>query len=129
MASAAVHLPHGHDPISTEKLIVEPTERPHHVQTILNYLKENEDGSPPSPNFTDRPETYDKPTTPLPATIHDLSGHEQDYTLDSNGFQFHYHESKEKDFLDDDKIKRDYYPETEQLLKDVYVNRHNHRAL
>lgn len=41
------------------------------------------------------------------------------YTLDSHGFQIYTHESKEKDFLDDDKIKAEYYPETEQLLKDA----------
>jgi hypothetical protein len=29
------------------------------------------------------------------------------------------HESKEKDFLDDEKIKTEYYPEVEQLLKDT----------
>jgi hypothetical protein len=29
------------------------------------------------------------------------------------------HESKEKDFLDDAKIKAEYYPEVEQLLKDT----------
>jgi hypothetical protein len=29
------------------------------------------------------------------------------------------HESKEKDFLSDEKIKTEYYPEVEQLLKDV----------
>jgi hypothetical protein len=28
------------------------------------------------------------------------------------------HESKEMDFLDDRKIKEEYYPEVEQLLKD-----------
>jgi hypothetical protein len=28
------------------------------------------------------------------------------------------HESKDKEFLDDEKIKAEYYPEVEQLLKD-----------
>lgn len=32
------------------------------------------------------------------------------------------HESQEKDFLDDGKIKAEYYPEVEQLLKDVSVS-------
>jgi hypothetical protein len=31
------------------------------------------------------------------------------------------HESKEKDFLDDEKIKAEYYPEIKQLLKDRLV--------
>jgi hypothetical protein len=29
------------------------------------------------------------------------------------------HESKEKDFVDEEKIKAEYYPEVEQLLKDT----------
>ncbi len=36
-------------------------------------------------------------------------------------FQFHRHTATEKEFADDDQIKASYYPETEQLLKDVYV--------
>jgi hypothetical protein len=93
------------------------------VQTTLNFLKENEDGSPPAPAFVGKPETYDRPAVTLPVTIHDVSGHELEYTLDKNGFQFYYHESKEKDFVDDEKIKAEYYPEVEQLLKDAYVHK------
>jgi len=69
-----------------------------------------------------RPETYERPAYPLEMTVHDISGDESKYTLDSHGFQIHRHESKEKDFDDDDKIKAEYYAETEQLLKDVYDN-------
>jgi hypothetical protein len=56
---------------------------------------------------------------PLNVTVTDISGNELDYTLDGNGFQIFYHESEEKDFLDDEKIKAVYYPETKQLLKDA----------
>ena len=52
-------------------------------------------------------------------TIHDVSGEEDQYTLDSHGFQYVKHESKEKDFTDDEKIKAEYYPEMEQLLKNT----------
>jgi len=52
-------------------------------------------------------------------TVHDISGNEDKYTLDSHGFQIYKHASHEKDFLDDEKIKAEYYPETEQLLKDA----------
>jgi hypothetical protein len=51
--------------------------------------------------------------------VKDISGDEDKYTLDSHGFQIVRHESAEKTFLDDDEIKRSYYAETEQLLKDV----------
>jgi hypothetical protein len=129
MASAAVQLPASQGPLLAEKPGVPVPENPHHVQTTLNFLKEKEDGSPPDPTYAGRPETYDRPVTSLPATIHDISGHELDYTLDSHGFQLYYHESKEKDFQDDDKIKREYYPETEQLLKDAYANNLQHSQI
>lgn len=51
----------------------------------------------------------------------DISGEESKYTLDSHGFQIYRHESKEKEFVDDEKIKAEYYPEVEHLLKDAYV--------
>jgi hypothetical protein len=121
MASAAVQVSAGHGPGLAEKPAVPVSEKPHHVQTILNFFKANEDGSPPAPAYVGKPETYDRPSEPLATTIHDISGHELDYTLDGQGFQLYYHESKEKEFLDDEKIKREYYPETEQLLKDAYV--------
>ncbi|KAJ5366202.1 hypothetical protein N7541_000143 [Penicillium brevicompactum] len=119
MASAAVQLPGSHGSLLAEKPKVPVPENPHHVQTTLNFLKEKEDGSPPDPTYVGKPETYDRPHVSIPATIHDISGHELDYALDSHGFQLYYHESTEKDFRDDEKIKREYYPETEQLLKDA----------
>lgn len=53
--------------------------------------------------------------------VHDVRGEEELYSLDGNGFAFHRHASVEKEFVDDEQIKAVYYPETEQLLKDVYV--------
>lgn len=104
------------------------TLKPHDVKTILNYYKENEDGSPPHPTYIDRPETYDRPIESHSVTVHDVNGHEDDFSLDGNGFQFHSHTANEKDFLDDEQIKQGYYKETEQLLKDVYVlNRLTHK--
>ena len=66
-----------------------------------------------------KPETYVRPHVAQQVTVHDISGEEDRYTLDSHGFQIFSHESVEKDFQDDDKIKAEYYPETEQLLKDA----------
>lgn len=68
-----------------------------------------------------KPETYERPTQPLDVVVKDITGEESKYTLDSHGFQIYHHESKEKDFLDDEKIKAEYYPEIDQLLKDAYV--------
>ncbi|KAJ5084174.1 hypothetical protein NUU61_008753 [Penicillium alfredii] len=119
MASAAVQLPGTHDALQTKNLSVPVSDKRRHVQTTLNFFKENEDGSPPEPSIVGKPETYDRPVISLPVTIHDVSGHELDYALDNQGFQFYYHESSEKDFHDEERIKKEYYPETEQLLKDA----------
>ncbi|KAK8013074.1 hypothetical protein PG991_010449 [Apiospora marii] len=91
----------------------------HDVDTILNFHKPNEDGSPPQPTYTDRPETYERPTDPRPVHITDVTGRESSFTLDGNGFQFVKNVAQEKDFLDDDHIKAVYYPEVEALLKNV----------
>jgi hypothetical protein len=123
MASAAVSSIPVHEPTlvqASSSFPVPPADKKkHHVQTTLNYHRDNEDGSPPHATYVGKPETYERPTEPVAVTITDISGNELDYTLDKNGFQIYYHESKEKDFLDDEKIKREYYPETEQLLKDA----------
>lgn len=92
---------------------------PHDVDTILNYFKPNEDGSPPHPTYVNRPETYDRPVEPHPIRVRDITGRENEFTLDKNGFQIYKHVSDEKSFQDDEKIKDVYYKETEQLLKDA----------
>ncbi|KAF2128705.1 hypothetical protein P153DRAFT_423858 [Dothidotthia symphoricarpi CBS 119687] len=71
------------------------------------------------PRWRGRPETYDRPSEEHLVTVRDVKGHESEYSLDVNGFQFYTHTSVEKDFLDDKQIKDRYYKETEQLLKDA----------
>jgi hypothetical protein len=48
-----------------------------------------------------KPQTYLRPAATQIVTVHDIAGDEDKYTLDSHGFQFVKHESKEKDFVDD----------------------------
>ncbi|CAK7231115.1 hypothetical protein SBRCBS47491_007821 [Sporothrix bragantina] len=93
--------------------------QPHHVQTTLHYYKPNADGSPPHVTYYDRPETYHREVETHTVTVHDVRGEENKYTLDSNGFQFVHRPAAETEFTDDDHIRAVYYPETEQLLKDV----------
>jgi hypothetical protein len=66
-----------------------------------------------------KPDTYERPSEALDVTVRDIAGEEDKYTLDSHGFQIYNHLSNEKEFRDDEKIKAEYYPETEQLLKDA----------
>jgi hypothetical protein len=119
MASTAVQQISGHstsfEPVSN----VQTGSAKHHVNTHLNYYKDPGDGSRPAPNIVGQPETYERPTEPLQVIVHDIRGEVEKYTLDGNGFQIYSHKSTEQDFLDDDKIKAEYYPETEQLLKDA----------
>ena len=122
MATAAVISPSSaptHTPQTVQSSSSTINHGPQDVQTVLNYFKPNEDGSPPHPTYTDRPETYDRPVETHPVTVRDIRGREKDFTLDGNGFQVHRQASSEKEFRDDEKIKSGYYAETEQLLKDV----------
>lgn len=54
--------------------------------------------------------------------VHDIRGREDQFNLEKNGFQHLKHTSAEKDFVDDDQVRRVVYPETAQLIKDVYVD-------
>lgn len=122
MATAAVQKPLS-TPSFTPQTLNKPTtsvsNKPQDVDTILHYFKPNADGSPPHPTYVDKPETYHREPESHNVTVRDVRGSEDNFTLDKNGFQFYKHVSTEKDFLDDEKIKAEYYPETEQLLKDA----------
>lgn len=98
-----------------------PTNSPRDVPTTLNYFKPNEDGSPPAPAIIGRPETYDRPVLSTSVIVHDIRGSEQDYNLDTTGFQVVKHESEEKEFTDEEKIKDIYYKEVEEILKKAYL--------
>jgi hypothetical protein len=128
MASAAVHPGNSHTPLfsppsytptTTSSATEAPVTRKHDVPTTLNYYKDPGDGSEPQPSYVGKPETYNRPVEELDVTVHDIRGEEEKYSLDGNGFRIWRHESGEKDFVDDEKIRAEYYKETEQLLKDA----------
>jgi hypothetical protein len=93
--------------------------KPRDVTAAFNYYKDPADGSPPRPNYVNDPGSYVREHITQQQLVHDIRGNEDKYTLDTTGFQIVKHESVEKDFLDDEQIKRVYYPETEELLKKV----------
>jgi hypothetical protein len=91
------------------------------VKAKLSFYKAPEDGAPPH--------NYVEPLPGVPqrnwgdnwteVTLEDLRGKEQNFTLDNNAFDtFQNIKSRlsREDFEDDDKIKRVYYPEVENLL-------------
>ena len=54
----------------------------------------------------------------LPVTVHDISGEEDKYPIDTYGFQFVKHESKEKSFHDAEKIKAE-LARTEEMQREA----------
>lgn len=54
-----------------------------------------------------------------PVQIHDIRGQEEDFDLSKQGFQHLKHTSAEKEFRNDEQVKRIVYPEVEELLKKV----------
>ncbi|KAI9744139.1 MAG: hypothetical protein M1818_002291 [Claussenomyces sp. TS43310] len=92
---------------------------PRDVATTVNYHKDNEDGSPPAPSYAGRAETFERPVVAHAVNIHDIRGTEDKYGLDTTGFQIMRHKSVETSFVDDEEIKRRYYPEIESILKEA----------
>ncbi|KAL6707869.1 hypothetical protein ACN47E_003769 [Coniothyrium glycines] len=122
MATAAIVQPTiilPHTPQTTQSSALSRVAAVVDAHTILNYHKPNEDGSPPHPTYVDRPETYERPVEAHPTTVRDVTGREEEFTLDVNGFEFYNNIAQEKDFTDDEKIKTGYYAETEHLLKEA----------
>lgn len=99
------------------------------VTAKLNYFNPPADGTKPFNHVDTPPEglpqrnfsdvVFDTP-------IHDIRGHESEYSLDRDAFQViqDVPESAEKDFVDDDSIKTNYYPELEALLLDNIPGAH-----
>lgn len=98
---------------------------PQNVISVLNYFKDHDNtqalyhdqnrhpNAPPTKTFSSR--SFEQQI----AQIHDVRGTESQYILDVQGFQFLRHESNKKDFVDGDCIRRVYYPETKELLKEA----------
>src|SRR6266487_5680270 len=113
--------PHLLSPVGNQVAVADPAPqasealKPRDVVTTLHYYKDPADGGPPHASYTDRPETYYREPLSQQVTVHDIRGTEDQYTLDKTGFQIVKHASAEKDFLDDDQIKKVYYPEVEEI--------------
>ena len=92
---------------------------PRDVNATIRYLKEKEDGSPLDPIYFDHGPRKTPPSegNPRMMKIHDIRGTEDEYSLDKEGFQILRHSSAEKDFVDDDQVRKVYHAEIEELLK------------
>lgn len=123
MAAAAVQLAPVLPSNAQPTLVTHPERHvpKHDVNTTLNYFKPNADGSPPAPSYVNDPKSYFREPEVQAVVIKDIAGEEANFTLDRNGFQVHYQPAAERDFVDDEQIKSQYYAETEQLLRQVCV--------
>lgn len=95
------------------------TKQPPSLHAAFNYYLAAADGSPPAPNYVNKPETFYRGVDTRVLPVRDIRGDEGSYSLDTSGFEVIKHVSAEKDFLDDEQIKRVYYPEVESVLKEV----------
>jgi len=89
----------------------------------LNYFSPPEDGSAPF-NYVETPPAGQPQRNfgdfDVNVPIHDIRGRESQYTLDKDAFEVvsGLPDSAEKHFVDDDSIKKNYYPEVEKLILD-----------
>lgn len=93
------------------------------VEVTLNYFQPPDDGSVPFNYVEDPPEGQPKRNFgdfDVRAVVHDIRGRESEYTLDKDAFVVvsGLPESAEKHFVDDESIKKNYYPEVEKLILD-----------
>jgi len=93
------------------------------VTITLNYFQPPEDGSAPYNYVEKQPEgvaqrNYKDFDVNVPFT--DIRGRESQYNLDTDAFQVFKNvpDSAEKDFDDDESVKKIYYPEVEKLVLD-----------
>src|SRR5499427_10170797 len=91
-----------------------------YVEAELNYLGP----------MTERPRYYayemaqgeqrsNMPYDPHTVRIHDMRPISSDMSLDAQGFALVEQRSAVKDFWNDDEVRRVYYPETAQIIKQV----------
>ncbi|MCJ1307248.1 hypothetical protein MMC25_000894 [Agyrium rufum] len=90
----------------------------HNVYGEFNYYPQ-ELGVPEPVNVMKPSSFLNDPKETRKLLVEDVRGRESDFSLETSGFQFVNHETIEKEFRDDESIKRDYYPEIENLVKEL----------
>jgi len=88
---------------------------PHVVQTTLNYHF----GSKGVPYYPGTAGGYRRKHDQHSVQVTDIAGHEKQFSLDREGFACIQHESKEKEFKNEEGIKDRLYPEIAQILKEA----------
>ena len=90
------------------------------VEAVLNFYKAPADDSKPF-NYVEKPPEGEPQRNygdqDYPVTVHDIRGQESSFNIDENAFATAITtESAEKEFTSDESIKKNYYPEVEELI-------------
>jgi hypothetical protein len=94
----------------------------HDRSANLNFWVDLKDGSVPAPLYlTPTTVTLNRELHPFKVQVTDVTGKENQFTLDNNAFEFRRYKSnfQPEDFSDPEKIKTIYYKECEKLLCDL----------
>ncbi|KAK5111848.1 hypothetical protein LTR85_011746 [Meristemomyces frigidus] len=88
------------------------------VNTTLNFYLDPSKGGHTSYHIGVA-DYYRRKFDPHPVRIQDIRGREHEFDLETHGLQHHKHISAEKDFDDDERVRRVVYPETAELIKNI----------
>lgn len=93
------------------------------VTTQILYFTTTNDGSRAYLNINADPKTGERARNFEQKTqatqVQNVRGHESEYTLDANGFQWGTEASKHTSFSNSEEIEREYYPESIEIIKKV----------
>ncbi|KAK1513745.1 cephamycin biosynthesis protein CmcJ [Colletotrichum paranaense] len=104
--------------------MIEMGQQGRQVHTKIKYF--DDPGVPLVPMIIGGPEPgKPQPKVEIPTTITDITGREDEFTLDVQGFHYVKHQSRLTNWDDDEEIKRVNYPEMEELCYKVLSETEN----
>jgi hypothetical protein len=88
------------------------------LETTLNHYLDPKDGGHDH-YVTGTAAYYRRKFDERPVRIHEFRDRQEEFNLNDQGFQFCKSPTVGGDFSDNEKVKREVYPETEKLLKEM----------
>jgi hypothetical protein len=120
MATVAIPQPQTFLPLSPVSPTSASSTARHDRKAVLNFWVDN--GEPVAPLYlTSTTVTLKRDLLPVEVAVTDITGSEDKYSLDNNAFQYHRRPSKSGPdvFEDPERIKKEYYPECESIIKSL----------
>lgn len=93
----------------------------HNISTSLQYVKLSQAGEALGPSTWGKTDFEEDREELVPVVVQDIRGNENQYTLDTHGFQLVKHKStiSKEDFTEGTNIENIYYAETAEVVKRV----------